>query len=282
MSTEGLGGNTTTNEQTPPLENQQTPPEFSGPDFAKDWGIDPELANDPSLKVFKTPADLAKSYVHAQRNMGRDKVILPNKNSTKEEWDQFYSKTGVPLEEQKYHESLQLPKENVLGEEFGKGFLKMAHENRVAPTQAQKMFEFFDSQVKTNAEKIATQQAEARQAQLDALANEWGTDAYNVKVKKAELFLKENASPEFLEYLGKTGLGKDVNVVKAFTAMAEKFMGEKKLPDGDPTHGMTKADLDREINNVMGNMNDPYYNASHPDHMRRVNEVASWRKKLEK
>lgn len=258
--------------------------EYVGPEWAKDWeglnDLGADVLGDPSLKVFNSPAALLKSYVHAQKQLGKKGVMIPGENSTKEEWDQFYQKVGVPLEEQQYFEKAKLPEDKSLGEEFGKEFLKTAHELRVQPGQAAKLYEFFSTKAQASAETFQKEMAEKTQAELNALRDEWGTDAYGVKLSKAQLFLKETVGEDFVKYLGESGLGKNAQIVKAFATMAEKYLGEDDIPKGDPAQGMTINDLEREINKAYS---DPVYlNPQHPDHKRRVDEVQSYFKRLDK
>ena len=96
----GLGG-------APPVEPPAEPPveppaEFTGPEWAKDYELDHDITGDPSLKPINDVSSLIKSYVHAQRKIGQKGAVLPTKDSSKEEWDDFYQKTGVPLEQQEY------------------------------------------------------------------------------------------------------------------------------------------------------------------------------------
>lgn len=259
-----------------------TPPEFTGPEWMKGWeGLEPEVANDVSLKVFQSPAALAKSYVHAKKELGKKGVMIPSENSPKEEWDQFYQKVGVPLEADKYKESLKFSDKAKLGDEFNSGFLKLAHEARVQPGQANKLYEYFDTQVEATAKKITEAQQTQQQAALDALRDELGPEAYQVKLSKTVDFLKENTSPEFVKFLGESGLGKNATLVKHLMTMADKLGKEGSIPDGDPGYGMTKTDLQREINKSFDPA-DPYMKPSHPDHKRRVEEIQSYYKKLEK
>jgi hypothetical protein len=258
-----------------------TPPVYSGPEFAKDWGIDPEIANDPSLAVFKSPADLAKSYVHTKKEVGKKGVLIPSDNAPKEEWDQFWAKAGVPLEEAKYKESFKAPEKSELPAEFTDGFLKLAHEARLRPDAASKVLNYVDSQVKAESQKVQQQQVEQMQGELNKLMETMGTEAYNVKLAKTTNFLKEAAGDEFVQFLGKTGLGSNATVVKHLMAIADKYGKEGEIPPGDSSYGMTKADIQREINLVHGNFEDPYHKPNHPDHQRRVAEVQGYYKKLE-
>lgn len=286
MSTEGLGGETTTTtEQTQQTTETTQQTEWSGPAWAKDWAgikdLEPEIVNDPSLKVFNDPAALLKSYVHGRKELGKKGVLIPSETSPKEEHDQFWAKVGVPLEEAKYKESFKAPEKNVLGEEFTAGFLKVAHENRLPPKAAQKAFEYFQTQVESENTKAVQAQQEKTQQELDALAGELGPEAYAVKLKKTTDFLVENLGAETVKFLGESGLGKNAKVVKMLMGMADKFGKEGEVPQGDVTFGMTIAEMDREINAIMGNFDDPYYKPSHPDHKRRVDEVLTMNRKID-
>lgn len=260
--------------------------DFAGPEWARslNLSVDKDILTDPALGPISDVNSLVKSYVHAQRQIGKKGVLIPSETSTKEEWDQFYQKTGVPLDTAKYKESVKVPagEENVLGEEFNNGFLQLAHESRVHPNHAQKMYEYFTTKTKESAAANAIAAQQKTQAELDALQEKIGVDAYGVKLAKATHFIKENTSPEFLQFLGESGLSKNAHIVETFMNLADKLGGEITIPGGDGQRGWSKSDIEREINSVMGNMQDPYYNTQHPDHARRINEVAGWRARLEK
>ena len=57
---------------------------------------------DPSLTDIKDVANLAKSYVHSQKMIGKDRITLPGKEATDEEWGTFYSELGRPEEAKSY------------------------------------------------------------------------------------------------------------------------------------------------------------------------------------
>jgi hypothetical protein len=262
--------------------NGGAPDIFDGPEWAKGWeGVEPEILKDPSLKAIKDAPTLLKSYVHAQKNLGKKGVLIPSENSPKEEWDQFYQKVGVPLEETKYKEAVKFTEHAKLGDEFNQGFLKLAHEARVQPAQAQKLYEYFDTQVQQTSQKITQQSAQQMQAELDSLRDSMGEEAYNVKLSKTVNFLKETAGDEFITYLGQSGLGKNATLVKHLMGLADKAGKETTIPQGDPGYGMTRDELQREINKSF-DPTDPYMKPNHPDHARRVAEIQSYYKKLEK
>jgi hypothetical protein len=272
---------------TPPPAEQ--PPEGSSdtaaPAWAKDLGLDADILGDPSLKAITDLNSLAKSYVHAQRKIGQKGVIIPSENSTKEEWDTFYQKVGVPLDDKAYVEKVKLPSKEdgaQFNEEFNSEFIKKTHELRVKPEQASKMYEFFNEKAKTQAESFKQEMETQAQEGLNKLRDTYGEDAYNVKLSKAVKLAKEEVGEDFIGYLKETGLGKNPKVVDALIKLADKFYSEDPLPKGHSTAATSKQDAEREINRAMGDFDDPYHKSNHPDHKRRVEEIQKFFAILEK
>ena len=67
-----------------------------------------DIRAEPSLKNFSDIGGLAKSYVHAQRLIGSDKVPIPGKSATEEDWDMVYSRLGRPTDVNGYE--IEMPK----------------------------------------------------------------------------------------------------------------------------------------------------------------------------
>src|SRR5690606_27376160 len=78
---------------TPAQTSGATAPQL--PEWLKSIN-DPELQNDQILHRYPDIPTLAKSLSHAQRALSKDKVPLPGKNATPEEWRQFFIKAGLP------------------------------------------------------------------------------------------------------------------------------------------------------------------------------------------
>lgn len=279
----GAGGLDDTPPADPPAEpsgGAEPPADVSGPEWAKGFKLDAEILNDPALQAIGDVEALTKSYVHAQRKIGQKGVLLPSENSTKEEWDTFYQKTGVPLEEQTYSAKFEFKEEGAFDSGFNEDFVKKAHELRIHPSQAAQMYEFFENKSTTTAENFQKDMEEKSQQQLDALREQYGPDAYDVHLAKAQKLIKEEGGEEFLGYLKESGLGRNAQVVDAFMKIANKFYGEEKIPRGKSDAAVTRDQAQQEINLVMGNFDDPYHRADHPDHKRRVDEVNKYFAKL--
>ena len=101
--------------QTTVAEEQQTPtqsattPEVTPARFIDSLAED--MRNEPSLQNIQDLDQLAKGYVHAQRMVGADKIALPNKHATEDDWNQFYGKLGRPDTPEAYEVNYQPPAE---------------------------------------------------------------------------------------------------------------------------------------------------------------------------
>ena len=84
---------------------------------APDWrvGLSDELKDNASIGSFKTTADLAKGYINAVKKIGVDKINVPTQHTTPEEWNEVFSKLGLPAEIDKYEVSLPKDQEDTGG-----------------------------------------------------------------------------------------------------------------------------------------------------------------------
>jgi len=267
---ESLMGGTPEPSNTPPVEN--TPPQdFVAPEWAKGWEVEPELLQDPSLKAIKDAPSLLKSYVHAQRKMGMDKVVIPNKNSTKEEWLGFYQKLGLPSNLEEY--ALKTPEKPVFNEELINQFKQKAYEANLLPDQASAMLDFLNGYTAEQAAAMEQQQGNALEEAVNGLKSEWG-DAFDQNLRKAKLAVLEFGGQDFQAYLNESGLGNDPQLIKAFSKIGDSFFKEDKFnAEGKPAYSMSPDEAQAKINTIMGDFNGPYFNAMHPDHKRTVDEV---------
>ena len=93
----------TSTENTKPVEATIAPSTETQP-AAKTWkeAISEEFRNDPNIEKFTEIDALAKSYINATQMIGKDKVAVPNKNSTDDQWNEVYDKLGRPESADKY------------------------------------------------------------------------------------------------------------------------------------------------------------------------------------
>lgn len=268
-----LGAGDTGNVSTPPdiTTDTGTSSGIHIPEWMNGMDIEQDLAGDPSLKAIKDVPSLIKSYVHAQRKMGADKTVLPNKDSSNEEWLNLYHKLGLPTEFDNY--GVNAPEEAVTSEEFINDFAKLAYENKLLPDQANSLLAFVNEQTKAQMELQQAQQQEMLNEGISRIKEEWG-EAFEQNVHKAKLAVKEFGGEELSNYLNETGLGNDPQLIKAFAKMGNAYFKEDNFQGKEkPAYAMAPAEAQEKINNIMGDFDGPYYNGMHPDHKRIVDEV---------
>ena len=86
-----------------------------------------DVREDPSMEAIQTVDNLAKSYVNAQKMIGADKIIVPNKYAEANEWQDVFTKLGLPESVDKYEISAK--------EEVDQEFFDKFKQTRGFPTE---------------------------------------------------------------------------------------------------------------------------------------------------
>ena len=250
---------------------------------AKTWkeAISEEFRNDPNIEKFTEIDALAKSYINATQMIGKDKVAVPNKNSTEDQWNEVYDKLGRPESADKY--SLNAKSEVVpIDEGAIKQFAENAHQLGLNNKQAQGILEFYKNNMEGMAQqaKVDTETAQAQSTQ--ELRQEWGRE-FDTNIKKAGALAKANMNPEILDMQLKDGmrLGDHPEIIKGFAKIAG-MMSEDKIVSTESENVSSNTDVETEISDIMNNKDGPYWNRSHPDHDKMVQQVYTLREMLTK
>ena len=250
---------------------------------AKTWkeAISEEFRNDPNIEKFTEIDALAKSYINATQMIGKDKVAVPNKNSTEDQWNEVYDKLGRPESADKY--SLNAKSEVVpIDEGAIKQFAENAHQLGLNNKQAQGILEFYKNNMEGMAQqaKVDTETAQVQSEQQ--LRQEWGRE-FESNVKKAGALAKANMNPEILDMQLKDGmrLGDHPEIIKGFAKIAG-MMSEDKIVSTESENVSSNTDVETEISDIMNNKDGPYWNKSHPDHDKMVQQVYTLREMLTK
>ena len=266
----------TTSTETP--QPTATPSTVSSGDTPASWksSISEEFRNDPNIEKFTEIDALAKSYINATRMIGQDKVAVPNKNSTEDQWNEVYSKLGRPESADKY--ALNIESEAVAMDEGAiKNFAEQSHKLGLNNTQAQGILEFYKNNMESNMQQ-ATVNTETAQAQAEqTLRAEWGQDFDN-QVAKAGALAKANMNPEILDLQMQDGtrIGDHPEIIKGFAKIAG-MLSEDKLVSTESENVNSMQDLQSEISAITNNTDGPYWNKQHPDHDKIVQQVYTLR-----
>ena len=266
-----------------PVEATITPSTEQQPQPTKSWkeAISEEFRNDPNIEKFTEIDALAKSYINATQMIGKDKVAVPNKNSTEDQWNEVYDKLGRPESADKY--SLNAKSEVVpIDEQAIKQFAENAHQLGLNNKQAQGILEFYKNNMEGMAHqaKVDTETAQAQSTQQ--LRQEWGRE-FDTNIKKAGALAKANMNPEILDMQLKDGmrLGDHPEIIKGFAKIAG-MMSEDKIVSTESENVSSNTDVETEISDIMNNKDGPYWNRSHPDHDKVVQQVYTLREMITK
>lgn len=259
----------------PPAPNDPpAPPAPPAPADMPEWlkGMGQGLEDNDKLKRYKSPKELAAAYLSASKFISSDKINVPGKHTTDDEWTGIFRKLGVPEKVEEYE--ITLDEKLGFDSDFQSEYKKMAHSLGVLPKQAQKLIEWAGQYSQTNVQK----QSEAYTAKLNTgveeLKKEWGA-AYNQKLARGIAAYKAVATPELNALMESTKLGNHAGMLRMFDAMAEKMNmeGTFRGPDNAAGTQLTPEQAKAEISKIMGDKTHAYFDKTHPAHAAAVDEV---------
>ena len=99
-----------------------------------------DIRSESSLQNFTDAGQLAKSYIHAQRMVGADKMPVPTKNFTDDDWKETFTKLGVPASPDKYDVNYNL--QEGATDQPVKDFISHAHTLGLLPQQLQGVLDY--------------------------------------------------------------------------------------------------------------------------------------------
>ena len=262
------------NEATPQtvLTETEQPKEVNFRDL-----IPENFREEKALDNFNNMEDFVKSYLHAQKLVGADKIPVPNKHATEEDWNEVFKRLGAPSDPNDYKYDL---KDQEMDQGQVQEFNKTAHRLGLLPKQAEGLIKFYNEM---NVNNAASQEEAAAQSQMNVeaeLKKEFGPQ-FNKRLDQAKRLAVNSLGQDFLEntYL-KDGsrLGDNLNVIKAFSDLADK-LSEDPIIQGDGTSYMTAKDIEKEITELTQE-GSAYWDKNHINHQKAVDEVLKLREML--
>ena len=239
--------------------------------------IPDNFKEDKSLNNFNNMEDLLKSYKHAQSLVGADKIPVPNKHATEEDWNEVFKRLGAPEKPEDYKYDF---KDQEMDSQQVSEFNKTAHKLGLLPKQAEGLIKYYNEMNGNIAENQEDQAAKSQLVTETELKKEFGPQ-FSKRLDQAKKLAVNSLGSDFLEntYL-KDGsrLGDNLNVIKAFSQLADK-LSEDEIIKGDGSEYMTAKDLEKEINELTQE-GSAYWSKTHPNHNKAVQEVLKLRELL--
>jgi hypothetical protein len=269
---------TTTATAQPILSSTQQPTE---PVSGKTWkeAISEEYRSNPNIEKFTELDALAKSYINAVSMIGTDKIPLPGKTATDEQWNEVYNKLGRPESADKYTLELKTDvapvDENVI-----KGFAQNAHKLGLNNKQAQGILEFYKQTLEGSAKEMSVNMETAQAEATNTLRSEWGK-TYDENLRKASSVAQTYLEPELLDTQLRDGsrLGDNPKIIKAFANIAN-LLSEDKIIGTEADNVLQGREIEKEIEELTSDKQGAYWNKMHPNHTKVVNQVLALREIL--
>lgn len=258
--------------QSTPEANTEVKPELNFKDL-----IPKEYAEEKSLQNFSTMNDFVKSYLSAQRLVGANKIAIPNKNATAEDWQEVFKKLGAPSTPDDYKYSF---KEGEINTDQLKAFNKTAHRLGLLPQQAEQLIKFYN-EMNTGAEQQKLAAAETKQVEVETELKKQFGPQYNKRLDQAKRLAIQTLGSDILNNTllnDGSRLGDNLEVIKAFSMLADK-LSEDEIVKGDGIGYMTANQIEKEISELTDE-GSPYWNKAHPNHRKTVEEVLKLREQL--
>ena len=256
-------------------ENGQTIINEDG-SFTETWmeSLPEELREDATLKSIQDFPSMAKMLVSGQKMIGADKIMVPGKESTDEDWGKIFNKLGRPEKSDGYALAKpEIPEGMPWDDKAVLAFQEAAHKTGLLPKQAKDLFDWYNGIVTdayTGSQK-ATQ--EAYDGAVAALKKEWGA-AYDQKLELAESAVRAFGGEEAIEELK---LKNRPQLIKLFSNIGSQI-SEGKLKGMDGVN--TPNEAQGQINAILGDPKHPYHIKGHPEHASAVNAMQELYKQI--
>ena len=224
-----------------------------------------------SLHNFSNMDDFVKSYLHSQKLVGADKIAIPNKYSTENDWKKIYRQLGTPETGDGY--KYKLPEDHQIEDDTLKSFSNEAVKLGLLPNQANGVMNYYNEIIKQGLSDQAAQQKTAQDEAVVELRKEFGA-SYQKEIQSAKNLVHATLGNEFItNTLLQDGsrLGDNPTVIKAFAKLANK-LSEDDIVKGDVPSYLTTSEINKQIS-ALQQPGSAYWDKKHLSHEDAVAEV---------
>ena len=214
-----------------------------------DWraSLDDTLRADPTLADIKDLNGLAKSYVHAQRMIGKDKVVIPGEAADPTEWEQFYERLGRPADA-KYNLDPKglVPEDLDFKPEVIDHFKKIFHANGLNQKQAEGIFKEYMTYIGEQHNSLKQGSETQRSEWLNEIKKEFGK-AYDERIDLAVRAVDTFGGQELKDWLNQTGLGDHPMMIRMFSKIGMQMQESLASPGQTTSFTLTPDTARQEI-----------------------------------
>ena len=255
-----------------PAEVGQAPSETTAVQTSWKDSLPEEIRGHKSLETISDVGALAKSYVHAESMIGSDKIPVPGKWATDDDWSVVYNKLGRPETSGDY----KLEANDSTDGDTLDWYKATAHKIGLNSSQAQKLLNEYEERIGGHAE-TTNAELESRRTEADlALKKEWGR-AYENKMAGAKGVLMNFADEDLAEMTTADGVkfGDHPEIVRMFSKVGDYIrekIGEDSIA-GPKGAGVMAPDEAQQKLSEIKRVGSPYWDHRHPEHDWYVKEA---------
>ena len=224
-----------------------------------------------SLQNFSNMDDFVKSYLHSQKLVGSEKINVPNKYATDEDWKEVYKKLGTPENADGY--KYDLPEDHRIEDDVLKNFSNEAVKLGLLPHQAQGIMKYYNDVINQGMDDQTAQMKVAQEESEKELRKEYGA-TFDRQIQSAKNLAHATLGKEFInDTLLQDGsrLGDNPQVIKAFVSLANK-LSEDTIVKGDQVPYLTVPEINKQIASLQQE-GSAYWDKRNPGHDEAVKEV---------
>lgn len=241
-----------------------------------DWreSLPEDIRGEASFGPIQSVESLARSYLHSQKLIGRDKVPVPTANSSDAEWDAFYAKAGRPDSADKYDVNIK-----DLGDEGNKGLKEVAFKAGLSPKQLKSIVDWSESNYAAQLESHkSSQEVKIKQQTEEFTKKLGGPEHYKAAVERANQALTFTAKPELAKFLKDSGLGQDPMFIEYFDSLAKRMKEDGMKGNGGENFGSAIDEIQSQIKSFESHP--AYYNTAHDQHKDIRNKTHALRERM--
>lgn len=235
-------------------------------------GLSDELKTEKTLENFKDVSGLAKSYMHILTKFGKDKMTVPDKSTTPEQFQELWNKLGRPESADKYELKLQEGTQ-IEDESFLTKFKDVGHKLGLNTTQMQGLFDMYnESQGEFETTSNASDAAQVAEG-IKGLETKWGTE-FKQNCHMANLVLKEYGH-EGLDAHIKGSWGNDPQLIELLSTIGAAVLKEGDIKEGAISNlqGKSPEQAQSEINAIMGDNKHAFFDRDNIGHKEAVKQM---------
>ena len=228
-----------------------------------------------ALKDFKTPADLAKSYVNTKEKIG-SMVSIPGEDADVETRSKFYNRIGRPETVDGYDFEPQavegLNGVTAVNKENVSAFKTKAHELGLTKSQAQGLMNHIQSGFSQQLQEQARAMAESVDKASKELRSEWGVNydknMGNVDSAITQFFSKEDGA------LLNQASAQYPGLMKSLSQIGSQISETPTSREGTMSNpAPTRDDAKEQISQIQNDKEHAYWHKGHKDHKKAAQHM---------